>query len=51
MNEQKLSQKPAPEAAARPPTITIAKAARRAFNFHVIPSIPLGFSNLNVTRF
>ena len=51
MSEHKLSQKPAPEAAASAPTITTAKAARCAFNFHVIPSIPLGFSNLNVTRF
>jgi hypothetical protein len=51
MNERKPSNQPAPEATPRVPMISNANAARCILNFHVIPSIPLGFSNFALTWF
>jgi len=40
-----MSVQPAPEAAANAPSATVANTTLWTFNLHVIPNLPLCFSN------
>ena len=45
-----MSVQPAPEAAANAPSATVANTTLWTLNLHVIPNLPLCFSNLRQVR-